>query len=554
MISSRRSHHWLRLLVGVLILLAAHLLLRGYVTDDTYIHLRYAQNLADRQEFAFNPGEDTYGATSPLWIFGLVLLLKLGVNGPTATWILGLFSGALTLVLMAGLLRRIPFPESWRWWLFLLTAVDAWFLRWTMSGMETPLATAALLALLWPLVMPTPVNDSDERRRPLWHRYLGWGVAAGLAGLVRPEYLLLAPAAVPWLLLFEYRRASLLLGAPGRVRARPHGPFLAALGGWLVSVGPWLVYAQVTFGRWTPGTATAKSSAASFAPLEIVGYLWRSIEQLGMTQGSLWAFFGALVILVLVERFRQEHDDDPEEDIETVHRESDWQFWQAVALVLVAVTWTGLLLGGYAVKKVWTISRYLSPLSPVILLMIAVLAYWLLNFATGFRGRPVMGRWVAVTACVVCLLSNLLITVVLVRPHAQEFSAGVVECYLEKGEWIGEHSEPDDVIAALDIGALAYGSDRRVLDLMGLVSPEIMALGREVGFQQMVESGAWLRAGDASQPPAWFVDRWVGTARWDGRTIHGVTFELLDTCVIKGVGLREPEDWLVAIYRLNPAD
>ena len=47
---------------------------RGYVTDDTYIHLRYVQNLLTRGEFSFNPGVSTYGATSPLWILGLVLL------------------------------------------------------------------------------------------------------------------------------------------------------------------------------------------------------------------------------------------------------------------------------------------------------------------------------------------------------------------------------------------------------------------------------------------------------------------------------------------------
>ena len=549
MTPSDPKHHRARLLVGLLILLAGHALLRGYVTDDTYIHLRYAENVAERSLFAFNPGESTYGATSPLWIFGLVLLLKLGVTGPSAAWILGLASGFLTLVILAELLKRLAFPEVWRWWIFLLTAADAWFLRWTMSGMETPLATAALLALLWPLVMPPTVTRPEGWSGSLWPRYLGWGVAAGLAGLVRPEFLLLAPAALPWLLIFEYRRADRLAGSGGRYRARPHAPLLAAGAGWLAAAGPWILYAQLTFGRWTPGTASAKSNAVTFDPLEILAYLGRSLQQLGMTQGVLYAFFAALVILVLFERWRQDRSD---EEFERRPPDSSWQYWQAVVLVLVVVTWAGLLLGGYAVKRVWTISRYLSPLSPALLLMLGVLAYWLLNIAVTYRGKQIIGRWVGFTACLVCLLSNLAITVLLVRPHAREFSVGVVSCYLEKGVWIGENSGPDEVIAALDIGALAHGSDRRVLDLMGLVSPEIMALGREVGFQQMIESGLWLEPADgAGPPPAWFVDRWEGPPRWDGRTIRGVTFELVDTCTIHGVGLREPQDWLVATYRLR---
>mgnify|MGYP000305441219 CR=1 FL=1 len=65
------TQHWARLALGLLLLLAGHLALRGYVTDDTYIHLRYAENLLAHAEFSFNPGESTYGATSPLWILGL---------------------------------------------------------------------------------------------------------------------------------------------------------------------------------------------------------------------------------------------------------------------------------------------------------------------------------------------------------------------------------------------------------------------------------------------------------------------------------------------------
>jgi hypothetical protein len=394
--------------------------------------------------------------------------------------------------------------------------------------------------------MTSPATDPEERVRSLWPRYLGWGVLAGLAGLVRPEYLMLAPAALPWLLLFEYRRGHQLGGSQGRVRCRPHGPALAAVVGWLVTAGPWLVYAKLTFGRWTPGTAAAKSLDPTFDPQYVVTYLWRSLVQLGMTQAVIWLAFLALLLLVLVERSRQERQPAP---LRETPPSSGWGYWQAVGLILVVATWTVLLLGGYAVKRVWTISRYLSPLSPVLLLMLAVLAYWLFNYAVGFRGRRAMSRGMAVGACVLSLAFNLFILVGLVRPHAREFSAGVVACYLEKGEWIGEHSEPGEIIAALDIGAIAYGSDRPVLDLMGLVSPEIMALGREVGFQEMVEQGLWLGQG---RRPRWFVDRWEGPPRWEGRTIAGVTFELVDTCIIHGVGLREPQDWLVSIYRLDP--
>jgi len=131
----------------------------------------------------------------------------------------------------------------------------------------------------------------------------------------------------------------------------------------------------------------------------------------------------------------------------------------------------------------------------------------------------------------------------------------VVQCYLERGEWLGENSPPGAQIAALDIGALAYGSDLPVRDLMGLVSPEIMAVGRDMGFQEMVESGIWLRGADGeSPPPTWFVDRALGPPRWAGRTVRGVTFVLVDTCTIRGVGLREPEPWTVATYRLTTGD
>ena len=244
----------IRLVIALGILAVGGFLLRGYITDDTFIHLRYARNLLEHGEVSFNPGEPTYGATSPLWIFGLALLLKLGLTPALAAWFLGAICGMAVILVVDAILSRLTYPETWKLVVLVAVAADPWFLRWTFSGMETPLATLALLVLLWPLVSGRDLGWGLTRE-PLWRRYLGWGVAAGLAGLVRPEFLLLAPASLPILLWFEYYRASAVGGVHARFRARPYEPAIAAACGWLLSAGPWLLYAQVTFGRALPDTA-----------------------------------------------------------------------------------------------------------------------------------------------------------------------------------------------------------------------------------------------------------------------------------------------------------
>ncbi len=518
-------HRPFRLLVACAVLALAGFLLRGYVTDDTFIHLRYAENLLERGEFSFNPGQATYGATSPLWVGGLLVLLELGLAPLTAAWVLGAVSGLLVLLLMDALLAGLRWPDRLKWWwpaaLLWLTAADAWFLRWTFSGMETPLATALLLLLLFPL--------RDRDGRPLdWRRYLAWGVAAGLGGLVRPEIVLLGPAALPWLLWLERKQG----GRQPRGLLKLAG---AAGAGWLMALAPWLLFSLRLFGRLFPETASAKSYGITLAVGHLLSSAGRSVAQLAATGGFLWLALLILAVVCLLVRCRPAPtaagDGNP----------------AGTALVGIALTWTVLLVGGYAVKQVWVISRYLSPLSPVLLLAVAVLAARLLRRLLNRPRWLRAGAGVLVLGCLVSLLANGWLVTAKVRPHARDFSRGVRECYLATGHWLRENSAPDAVVAALDIGAVGYGSERFVLDLMGLVSPEILAVGRQVGFEEMVESGAWLEVA----VPDYLVDRNLGPPRWAGREVRRVRFELLRSCLIEGVGLREPQPWTVALYRLS---
>lgn len=520
------------LLGALLILAAAAVLLRGYVTDDTFIHLRYAQNLLEHGEFAFNPGQESYGATSPLWIGGLVVLLKLGLAPLNAAWLLGLLSGVLVLLLVAGLLAALRWPRTWAAVIVILVAADAWFLRWSLSGMETPLATAALLLLLWPLTGTAPQGK-------LGRRYFAWGIAAGLAGLVRPEFMLLAPVALPWLLIREVRVA--LVSWRGLARAA-----VAAAAGWLLTLAPWFVFTAKLFGRLVPETATAKSYGLTFSPAVLSGSVARSLAQLAVTQGLLWLALVVLAGWVLVGHRRPAPGPcaDTGQGMDSVAgRTAGW------SLTGIAVTWTLVLIGGYAVKQVWVISRYLAPLAPILVLAGAFLARSLLSRLPAERLTIRYASVILVTAVAVNILFNLWFLSARVGPHTRDFSRGLRECYLALGYWLRDNSVSDAVVAALDIGAVGYGSQRQVLDLMGLVSPELLELGRELGFETMVVSGVWLTVAT----PDYLVDRTEGPPRWSDRQVHGQRFELLRTCQIEGVGLREPQTWTVSLYRLIPA-
>ncbi len=518
-----RQRGFFMLLAAVVLLVAAGFALRGYITDDTYIHLRYAENLLHHGEFSFNPGEHSYGATSPLWIFGLALLLVAGVAPLSAPFVLGALSALLTVVVAWVLLRRMDLPASWRAVTLLLITCDVWFLRWSFSGMETPLATALLLVLLVPVVQEGGLAPGARGQ------HLAWGAAAGLAGLVRPEFMLIAPLAWPW------------LAWAGRKGRRASGWLLdglAAAVGWALVVGPWLGFAWWSFGRLTPGTAAAKSAALTLAPTVVLGYVKQAVAVLAVTQGAVWLGVVAVVIIAVAAAVRR-------------GGHAAGRFSRAeVALIGAVLTWSAALTAGYALKQVWIISRYICPLAPGLLLVAALVARRAegsLGAASRRLPRGVLG--VAVAAAV---LANGWVFTRQVMPHARDFPAGVRECYVGMGRWLHDNTPPDAVIAALDIGAVGYVSGRRVMDLMGLVSPEVLAVGQDLGFQEMVSSGAWLEipARPTGGPPDYFIDRSEGPPRWAGRTVHGVSFELLDTCQIHGVGLREPQTWTVALYRL----
>src|SRR5262249_44391345 len=124
----------------------------------------------------FNVGERVYGCTSPLWVALLATGVAAGVPGLGLARVLGLAATLASVLLFFQLVRRTLATPEFRGLATLAWAGHAWMLRWAVSGMETPLAGALVLAGFVSLSSPR-----GARRAALT------GALWGLAALTRPE-------------------------------------------------------------------------------------------------------------------------------------------------------------------------------------------------------------------------------------------------------------------------------------------------------------------------------------------------------------------------------
>jgi len=438
---------------------------RHFAGDDAYIGFRFARNLANGHGFAFNPGEPTYGATAPLWVFLMAGLHRLGLDVPAAAHALNFLFIGLTFAafraLCAGYLRR----PALAWIAGLLLAVDPWFVRWSMSGMENALALFLLaLAILY-----------QQRGRNTGR--LNWvsPLCCGLGILTRPEMVVFTGLVFLDTLLFERkaRAKNILWGA------------LIVFG----VILPWLAYAQSVFGTVVPNTIRAKIGAERGETfLNTLRYF-----------GSFWVFqaLGLLLAVALGGR--------------ALWRRGGASRW------FLPVAWSVALPAFYVVGGASVAGRYLMLGLPAYLLIgvrawerllgvdfsgwrkaltvgaagigaVALLAGALIY---GWEDYVLLGAGLAVCAAVaaggalrkpeITIGAFLVMTLGLVgwvqytySWHITRWPQGMDPRMIRLAEWLRDNTRPDDIIACDQIGVIGYVSDRYVLDLVGLVSPEIL--------------------------------------------------------------------------------
>jgi len=475
--------------------------LRDYVTDDTYIHLRYAQHLARGEGFVFNVGERVYGCTSPLWVALLADGMALGLDGLLTAKILGVIATLVSIGFFLQLMRRTVATPEIRALATVAWGGHAWMARWAISGMETPLAVALVLAGFVAFTEGQQWGARPVRTGTLW----------ALAALTRPEAAFLLGLWGIFLIADTENRIGirrLLFGA-----VPP-----------LVIYGGWLLFARVYFGTFLPQTLIAKAAGSGVGGFSLDD-LRREIEIVGATDGALVV---ALVITALVG-FRRLLPG------------------RMLGQRLLPWAWVLALPALYVARGVPVISRYLLPLLPIL----AWLAWRTLEIV--FAGEPVKPehrtRAIAIAAllALVVVAQNGYVYRTRVLPHVREFSAGMQNGLVKWGRWFGAHTPRTSIIATPDIGAIGYFSDRRVIDLAGLVTPGMIPILDRLSPEAVADSFAFTAVGH----PDFLVDRAPRGEELIRRSPFGSCLAPLGEAEVDGLGIGRPGATIYTFYRID---
>jgi len=431
--SNKLSPRDLWIIAGAVVLIAIIYLLTSQVTygigfplDDSWIHQTYARNLALRGEWAFRPGIPSAGSTAPLWSALLALGFFLRLSPYIWTYLLGASTLFALAVISEWAVRELVDSYRPRFpWIGIFIAFE-WHLAWAaMSGMETLLHGLIVTTVLILLMTNTP-------------RYLTFGLLTGLAAWVRPDGLtLLGP--VLMMILFTQQDTRSRLTAITR--------YLIGLGSLFV---PYLLFNLALGGTPMPNTFYAKQAEyASWQTLPI-------ITRLG--QMSLQLLVGPSLVLIpgvigwLVKSIKQ-------------------KMWGSLA----ALIWcAGYLVLYISRLPVYQHGRYIMPAMPIFFL------FGLLAFAEFDKGKLFARyHWVAQ---LIWRSSIVMLVFAFIFLGAQSYAKDVAVIESEMvvtANWVAANLPPDALIAAHDIGALGYFDYHELIDLAGLVSPDVIPFIRD---------------------------------------------------------------------------
>lgn len=431
----------------------------GFPLDDSWIHQVYGRNLAQTGQWAFVPGQPSAASTSPLYTVLLSIGYKLNISYRFWTHLLGGLALFVTALVGARMAERLMPEQRFAGLLAGVVIALAWHLVWAAaSGMETMLFsmfTLVLMAVAW-----RELDERSPRLASVALRGLIFGGLAALATLTRPEGVMLAGFV---------GLAMLAVRPQGSLRGVIVWGLAAAIGFGVV-IAPYLILNLQLTGGLLPDTAAAKQ--AQIAPFLAASYLSRLVDMaMPLVAGGQTLLLPGMVYFAVVE-------------LGQTRKELSKVFF------LLPLLWAVALVMLYAARlpAPYQHGRYVIPALPSLLVAGVVGSVWLVRLGQ----RSLAGR-VLTRALVASALLVFVFFAFVTGPGIYAKDVHIIdEEMVTAARWIDANIPPDDLLAIHDIGAVGYFTPRPILDIAGLVNPEVIPilLDKDALWQMLQERGA----------------------------------------------------------------
>lgn len=479
--------------------------------DDSFIHFQFAKNLAAGHFFTYVPGEGfTAGATSFAWPMLLAPFYLIGFRDLSIIWIAWLFGflahAALiveTTRLASRLTGRLVALGAGA-----MSALFGGFLWFAASGMET-------VPLAWALTRTARIASDwcelpqERRSRALAIELV---VFALITPLIRPEgglaslLAFVALAACPPLPVRPWWRGRLIaLGAFA-------GPLIMPVTNLLLSGSAssntmavkWMPLSPYysTFATLWPAV---RDNIVTFVTVLLDGQQWSAVF---IPKGSMPVFALAFVsIPVMGWRARKP--------------------WRAAFVLALAL---GMLIPCTYTSFLWNRLRYLWPFAPA----------WFVGLACGARvlgeaASMIKPRWIAIAPALSGLGAGAMSTLLTWTLEDLSKSATAIDKQqVTLGRWAKENLPGDAIIGVNDTGAIAYESDRRTFDVVGLTTKG-EARYWVAGAGSRFEHYEHLITTEPQRFPTWFIvyPQWMACEPVLGASVFEATVH--DQTILGGV-------------------
>ncbi|MDP4221456.1 MAG: hypothetical protein Q8916_02285 [Bacteroidota bacterium] len=430
---------------GVIILVvqfavAKHLLSEGGVDhttvigaplDDTYIHCRFAENLFAGHGYSFNPGQVLSADTSPLW----VAMIALGGFVTSHFDLVAMLLSAIAWLLLAPAVYRVAryvfvFEQPYSIAAGICMLLQPRLILMALSGMETTFAT--LLALI---AIALHIRSREIRQIRISEAViLGFGIA------VRPEFcLLVLIASLDWIFLILKRRVS-AMGAIGFV-------FPLAISSALVLSIP---YGESSEHHLLYHSSLVQGAGFRFPP--DFYYIGRSLY---IIFENFWWVLLLMPVFILHLKFPKL-----------------WGNFALVPIFLLALP----IIQGFVAPQYRHFGRYVFLVLP--LAVLSIIAFLRINIQSNSKFaflRQMRERKRIVVFSVFAILFSLPLAFKWTVVYGESVR-NINDQHLAVALWITAHASEQDRLAVDDVGAIGYLTKRPVIDLTGLVSPEMFQL------------------------------------------------------------------------------